>query len=175
MESSTGMPSGTALKRGETQIGLSIRKEHISENTVILSAIVNGKIVGGARMDFRGCIPSICPLDAAFLADIKVNPHYREMGIGGELLESAKRIAHQYNFRRVMLEVYPAEEGNLRFYQRRGFVEIEGNPLGINNGQLLITRSIEDELRKGSDRFGLSRIQDIDRRIRPLFKTRVEQ
>lgn len=141
-------PIASAPKKGEIQTGLSIGKEHRSESEIILRAFVCEEHIGGAALNLWGYIPVRCPPDAAFLADIKVNPFYRNRGIGGELIDSAIAIAHLRGFRRVVLEVAPwAGESAVCLYKSKGFVEMDGNPLGINKGPLMITRSITDELR----------------------------
>ena len=88
-------------------------------NSVFLKALNKNKIVGSIRAK---TVSNICEIGRLI-----VHPEYQRLGIGTQLLEAIEKTsakAHRYE-----LFTGSLSEGNIRLYQRNGYVITETKPL----------------------------------------------
>ena len=86
-----------------------------------------GGILGMANLLFT--ISTACGGRVALLEDMVVRPERRADGLGSELLDAAIALARQEGCLRITLLTDRANDGAIRFYQRRGFLLSEMLPL----------------------------------------------
>lgn len=79
-------------------------------------AELDGSMVGYAVM-----MPA---LDEAHLLTIGVDTEHQRKGLGSELLQEMKELAHAAGMQRIILEVRPSNAAALALYRNNGFREI---------------------------------------------------
>lgn len=82
-----------------------------------LVAEVDGDVVGYAVTS--------CVADIAELQRIAVDAAHRRLGLAGELLDEVVALAQKTGADRLLLEVREGNDGALKFYADKGFVEID--------------------------------------------------
>jgi shikimate dehydrogenase len=91
--------------------------------TVMLLAEVGGVAAGYLYADTTPAQETSMThrLERLWIHHVGVEPHWRRQGVGGALIEAAKRVAGVEHIRTVGLNVWAFNEGALRFFARHGF------------------------------------------------------
>ncbi|HZS76858.1 MAG TPA: GNAT family N-acetyltransferase [Ktedonobacteraceae bacterium] len=94
-----------------------------SEDSVILVAEVNGKLLGLAEVYMRE--DKAEPLRVAyrygFLQSLLVSAQYRKSSLGKELVLAAQQWAKEHGATEMQLDIWEFGEGPLHFYERLGY------------------------------------------------------
>lgn len=67
--------------------------------------------------------------DTWYICGVALYPDYRGRGIGGQLLEIARRQARERGYRQISLVAFEQNQGAVRLYRRLGYVEIARAPI----------------------------------------------
>jgi ribosomal protein S18 acetylase RimI-like enzyme len=94
-----------------------------SESTTLLSARVDGRLVGTLTFVTFGLLTGL----RAFIEDVIVDPEERGRGIGTALIEEALRRAERLGCRTVDLTSRPSRVEANRLYEKLGFERRETN------------------------------------------------
>jgi len=96
------------------------------DNADVLVAEVGDKIVGLLilRKAAHPSYPMFRPHEYAYIEDLVVDADYRRQGVGGVLLEAAKKWALDRGLFFLQTTVWVANQDARHFYQRQGFVPL---------------------------------------------------
>jgi GNAT superfamily N-acetyltransferase len=95
-----------------------------SSHTFLFVAEYDGLTIGFVSGELRESSPVFRSKTWASVDDVFVEPDYRNLGVGGALLESVKAWAKERNADGVSLQVAAANERGRNFYEKLGFREV---------------------------------------------------
>lgn len=101
----------------EAQILQDLEKEADERNRLLISAFVDGELIGFIRGIIRKNIPDRTE-DYAFIHDIYIDPNYRKLGIGKGLISEFQKEA---NITRLELIVDTRNNLGMEFWKANGF------------------------------------------------------
>ena len=99
-------------------------------NAVLWAAELNGaKIIGQAFVQLIGSRPELADGNLrAYIYSVRVQPQFRNMGIGSEIMIHAEKDLFQRDFSFVTLNVGKLNTNAKRFYERLGYHVIGDEP-----------------------------------------------
>lgn len=96
-----------------------------SEDQRMIVAEDDGEVIGfiHVKMFMAKDIPCLKPQKNLYICDLVVNGKCRSKGVGTMLMDAAKEYGKENGAEFVRTQVFPMNEGGLRFYARNGFSE----------------------------------------------------
>jgi ribosomal protein S18 acetylase RimI-like enzyme len=95
--------------------------QHESENSELIVAEYDGKVVGYAKLEISKYPPVFERKSYGMISDIAVSGDYRRMGIGEALVDEAAEWFAKKNIDRIEMRVVSANSVGRGFWEKMGF------------------------------------------------------